>query len=68
MTEAHFQREEQEVFPLARSLMPMNELSQPIVGNRIEAAHFLRRGKDTQGPTAYSTEEMCLHFDFPGRN
>ena len=53
MTEAHFEREEQEVFPLARSLMPMDELSQPVVGYPTEAAHSLRRDKDTQGPTEY---------------
>ncbi len=32
MTEAHFQREEREVFPLALSLMPEDELAQPLSG------------------------------------
>ena len=33
MTEAHFRREEQEVFPLAWSLMQMDELTQPVNGD-----------------------------------
>lgn len=36
MTEAHFAREEQEVFPLALSLMQMDELAQPVSGNPIQ--------------------------------
>lgn len=36
MTEAHFQREEREVFPLARSIMPADELAQPVSGSPVQ--------------------------------
>lgn len=43
MTEAHFQREEQEVFPLAQLLMPVDELAQPVSGSPVQEERQDRR-------------------------
>lgn len=43
MTEAHFQREEREVFPLARSLMPADELAQLVSGSPVQEERQDRR-------------------------